>query len=210
MNELSFSSKFDAALMFAEQAKDFVIRHTQDYEAAGADVARIRDLEKELADEWGCHPVVQAYKVLQQRKINLAETLEASRKTLKLKMFTFENDQEQKRREEEARIAADLKAKADADALALAQAAQDAGDSAGAEAVLDEAINAPAQVVVIPKQTPKIAGHVRRVIPKFRIVNEALIPRQYLTPDEKKIGGVIRSLKSAANIPGVQYFEEVA
>ena len=92
--------------------------------------------------------------------------------------------------------------------ISLAKMAQDAGTPEEAVAVVEAASLAPAPGVVLPKTAPKTAN--RRMVPKFRITNEALIPRQYLKPDDVKIGGVIRSLRGAANIPGVTYYEEPA
>jgi len=42
----------------------------------------------------------------------------------------------------------------------------------------------------------------------FRITNPALVPREYLTVDEQKIGAVVRALKDQAKIPGVEVFSE--
>lgn len=45
---------------------------------------------------------------------------------------------------------------------------------------------------------------------KARIVDESLIPREFLIPDEKKINQIVKAMKSATRIPGVEaYAEEV-
>jgi len=43
---------------------------------------------------------------------------------------------------------------------------------------------------------------------KFRVTNEALIPREYMTPDMVKIGGVARATKGSIQIPGVEIYSE--
>lgn len=43
---------------------------------------------------------------------------------------------------------------------------------------------------------------------KFEIINAAIIPREYLIPDAAKIGGVVRAMKSSANIPGIRVYNE--
>lgn len=43
---------------------------------------------------------------------------------------------------------------------------------------------------------------------KFEIVNPAEIPREYLIPDEKKIGQVVRAMKDKTKIPGVRIWVE--
>jgi hypothetical protein len=61
---------------------------------------------------------------------------------------------------------------------------------------------------VIPKSVPKVAGISMRENWKFRIVNEKLIPREYLKVDDVKIGAIVRALKGATNIPGIEAYNE--
>jgi hypothetical protein len=72
---------------------------------------------------------------------------------------------------------------------------------------MEEPVYAPP--VIVPKTVPKLnGGPVYRTITKFRIINEALIPRQYMMPDLVKIGGVVRALKNQTNVPGIEVYEE--
>lgn len=206
--EIGFADKLTRAVALVEQVKTLSVKNAQEHQAAGVKVAAIRDLEKALADEYAAHPVVIAAKSLQAQKGGLAKILEDARKTAKCKMIEWEDNEERLRQAEENRLQAEAKKRAEDEALAAAQAAQDAGQHEEAQAIISEPVAVP--IVIIPKTVAKIAGHSRRVIPKFRIVNAALIPRQYLIPNEVAIGGVIRSLRSAAYIPGVEYYEEVA
>jgi len=43
---------------------------------------------------------------------------------------------------------------------------------------------------------------------KYRVVNEALIPRQYLTVDHAAVGRVVSALGGRAKIPGIEVYEE--
>lgn len=47
-----------------------------------------------------------------------------------------------------------------------------------------------------------------RSVWKFRIVDASKLPREYLTPDETKIGGVVRALKGDCQIEGVEVYED--
>jgi hypothetical protein len=72
-------------------------------------------------------------------------------------------------------------------------------------------INEPVYVapVVIPKSVPKMAGGpVYRTIWKYRITDPAKLPRQFLIPDEVKIGQLVRALKKEHGIAGVEAYEE--
>ena len=204
--EIGFSNKFENAVQIAEQAKSVVVTNAEQHKAAGALIEQVRGLEKELEAEYKSHAVIVEAKKLQAMKGDLAELLETARKTAKARQIAYEDEQEAIRRAEEVRLAAEAKKQAEEAALAEAKAAQEAGDKDGAIAVLEQAIAAPAPTVVLPKTAPKTAN--RRTVRRFRITNEALIPRDYLSPDLTKIGGVVRSLGLSAKIPGVEVYEE--
>lgn len=46
-----------------------------------------------------------------------------------------------------------------------------------------------------------------RKVPKFEVIEPSLVPREYLMPDEKKIGAMVRA-RLATSIPGVKIWEE--
>lgn len=56
--------------------------------------------------------------------------------------------------------------------------------------------------------TPKIAGLKTYRVTKWRVTDEAAIPREYLTLDEKKVNQTVREMKTLANIPGIEVYEE--
>ena len=43
----------------------------------------------------------------------------------------------------------------------------------------------------------------------FEVTDESLIPREYLVPDLKKIGGVVRAMKGQVQIPGIKITHDV-
>jgi hypothetical protein len=62
---------------------------------------------------------------------------------------------------------------------------------------------------------PKVAGTAKRENWLFRVKNPDLIPREYLVPDDPfdpksypRIGRVVRAMKSATNIPGIEVYAE--
>ena len=115
--------------------------------------------------------------------------------------------EERRRREEQARK--DEEARRLAEAVALEQEAHATGDAAllaEADAVISEPITTP--VVILPPAVPKVVGEVRRESWKFSVVDATKIPREYLVPDLVKIGGVVRAMKGATNIPGVRAYSD--
>lgn len=113
-------------------------------------------------------------------------------------------------------------AKADEERLKLALQAEKAGASAeNITAILEQpAIITQEEVAAILQDpiviTPRpiqptyqaVKGISTRDNWKFEITNAALIPREYLVPDTQKIGGVVRAMKSSANIPGIRVYNE--
>ena len=133
-------------------------------------------------------------------------------------------EEDERRRVELERI--EVERKAEEDRLwAAAVAANEANNAAEAETLMAAAIiitedakqeaaavmAEPIYVapVVIPKDVPKMqGGPVFQKRWDFEIVNEAIIPRQYLTVDLVKIRQIVTALKSQTNIPGVKTFEK--
>lgn len=118
-------------------------------------------------------------------------------------------DREQ--REREAQEAARLRWEAEDRQLAEAQAALEIGDADLADAI----VSAPTLVempppapVIVPSTVAPVAGVSGRGTWKFRVTSAALIPREYLAVDQVKIGGVVRAMKGATNIPGIEAYED--
>lgn len=107
-----------------------------------------------------------------------------------------------KKEEEERRLLEAIEA--EEEAKANGATAQEAAQEA--EAVLQEPVYT--QLIILPKETPKVKGLSFRTIWKFRIKDINKIPREYMIPNEVKIGGVVRALKGQSNIPGVEPYEE--
>jgi len=144
--------------------------------------------------------------------------LDQAKRYLSAQIGGFDQRMEAIRRAEEARLQEDLRKEAEAEAQRLAetQALEDCyrleatGDQLGADAVL--ANPAPVEVIVLPVVLPssvqKAAGVSSQQTWKFKIVNADLIPREYLIPDERVIGQVVRGLKGKTCIPGVAVYAE--
>lgn len=170
-------------------------------------------------------PLTAAYKSVKGLMSAYDQQQEAIRQAEQRRLEEIARKEEaERRRVELERLEAERKAEAER-LLEAAAAAEKAGNNDQAEELVSEAIivNSDAVMeaaaiqaepvyvppVVIPRAVPKMAGGpVYRTVTKFRIDNAALIPRQYLVPDMVKIGGVVRALKQAANIPGITVYEE--
>lgn len=118
-----------------------------------------------------------------------------------------EKAEAQARKMEEAGRAemAEAKRRAAAEAEERARAAAEAE----AERRRIEAEMAPAAPVV-QADPAKAAGVHRRRSWKFRIIDPAAVPREYLSIDEVTIGRVVRALGADTSIPGVEVYEDVS
>ena len=110
---------------------------------------------------------------------------------------------EQARRTEVARLEAELARTArkleEDRRLAEAERLEAQGQPEAAQALLEAPI-----VVVAPKiERTRPEGLSFRSHWTFTITDAALLPREYMMPDEKKIGEVVRAMKNLTNIPGV-------
>ena len=63
----------------------------------------------------------------------------------------------------------------------------------------------PVQLTVVQ---PVIQGVSTRTIWKFRIVDESKIPREYLSPNEVKLGAFARSTKGLVAVEGIEFYSQ--
>lgn len=206
------------ALTVVDQAKTVKITSAESYTVAGNLWKSIKDMMKEVSDTFD--PIISkanlAHKEALAQKAKFYTPLEAAYRSVKGLMSSWDAEQEKIRLAEQRRLEEIARKAEEERLLQEAIAAEEEARRNGATieeakqesaAILSETVYVPP--VILPKETPKMAGGpIYRRITKFRIVNEALIPRQYLCVDEVKIGGVVRALKFQANIPGVEVYEE--
>jgi hypothetical protein len=197
----------DQTLSIVVQAKAIQITNHTEAMAAGDFLKGVKALKKMVEEK--LTPLVKAaydsWKKQVAFKKEHDDPLDQAEAAVKYKMNCYLQEQERQRRLEEQRR------QAEADKKAQEQAEQDAllleatGDEEAAEAVRAEPVAAPV-VVIAPVEKPK--GIATQSIWRFKIVDANAVPREYLAIDEKKLGAVVRAMKAACNIPGVECFEE--
>lgn len=101
------------------------------------------------------------------------------------------------------------KAQAERAALEAEQAGQEILDARqSTENALRHAATAPLAVTVLAGPAARAAGTSFRTTWKFRIVDPALIPREYLIHNEQMLGALARTTKAPSTIPGVEFYAE--
>lgn len=206
------------ALRYSETVRMFpAIKTPQEYVLAGELWKSGKALIEEINE--GYDSIIKKAHELHKdaiaRKAKYFLPAESGVKAIKRIMSDWDAAQEAIRLAEQRRLEEIARKEAEEQALLDAIAAEEEAKRNGAtkedakqeaEAIISQPVYVPP--VVLAKETPKVQGLSFRTITKFRIDNEALIPRQYLEPNMVKIGGVVRALKQAANIPGITVYEE--
>lgn len=118
--------------------------------------------------------------------------------------------QAREKAEEARRKAAEADAAERKRLLAEAQAAERKAAAAAVkvEARQEEAAAAVAPVIHVAAEAPKVASVSTRKTWKFRVVDAAKVPREYMLVDEVKLGKLARALQDGARVEGIEFYAE--
>lgn len=187
---------------------DVTVTNADQMESAAAMLRDVKALQKDAdaAQKSLTQPLEHEKKtIIAWFRDRVTSKLDAAENRLKRAILGYQAEQDRIRRE--AQRAADEAARKERERLERQAAkAEAAGKVEKAEQIAERA-----QMVVAPvvqTEAPKVQGVSTRGIWKYEIADAAAVPREYLMPDEKKIGQVVRALKGDANIPGVRVWEE--
>ncbi len=189
------------------RAEAFLVDSADHLHEAADFLRTVKSARKKLADELK-EPVSQAYRAHQSivalRKRH-DSPLASAETIVKRKVVDYQNEQNRLRRAEEQRRQDELRKREEEKRLEAAQELENAGHSADADVVLAEPIVVPP--VVMPT-APKPEGVSERTIWKYRVYAEELMPRDFLIPDDRKLGDLARATRGGALIPGVEFYAE--
>lgn len=203
------------ALTWPERAKAAIVRDGATYVAAGELLKGIKALRQKIAETFDPHikRAFDAHRALCREKTDAEQPLTEAERILKTALVAYDTEQERLRREEEQRLREEARKQEEARRLEEAAAleleaarTQDEGLREEASQLIEQPFQTP--TVVVPKSTPKVTGLSFREVWRYRITDANKIPREYLKVDDIKIGGVVRSMKGATKIPGVEVYPE--
>lgn len=167
----------------------------------------------------------KAHKTITTKETESLKPIKDARLKLSGLIYGFEQEQDRHRRQQEREIAERERQRQHDEALAQAQEAVAQGAPEMAEQILDQAIAAPAPVVTLPTTTTKVQGVTSIANWQWRFAGcgteatweslsaedrnriLALLPREYLRPDEKAITKVVKALRGRTTILGVEVFD---
>ncbi len=196
------------ALTVPEKARQIKVVDNNSYVAAGQVLVEIKVLRKEINATFD--PIIkkahEAHKEAKAQKTRVESPLVEAENIIKPALAAYDAEQERIRRAEEARLQEIARKQEEDRRLAEAAEIEKTGDKKLAEEVL----SAPVEVapVIVAKAVPKLEGVHFTERWTFRVVNPAIIPREFLAVDTVKIGQYARAMKSAGRIPGVEIYSE--
>ncbi len=196
------------AASWPEQARALRIVDDETYRQAAELLKAIKALRTRIDQTFGPHikRAFEAHRALCHEKQAAEVPLTDAETILKRACSAWDMEQERRARAEEIRLRELAKLEAERQQLAEAAQLERDGYLEEAEAVLNAPVETPA--VVVTKSTPKVTGISYREVWKFRVIDASRIPTEYLAVDTVKIGGVVRALKGATKIPGVEVYAE--
>lgn len=171
-------------------------------------LAFLEDAERAIKRAIGDYDAEQR-RLRQEAERAAAEAARKERERMEAEAAKAEQAAREKREREEAKARALEEQGRAAEAEAKRKAAEEAEAARMREAEAKRAAAASMPVApVVHMEAPKIAGVSSRQVWKFEITDAALLPREYLAPDEKAIGAVVRALGERANIAGVRVYPD--
>lgn len=193
-------TKYEAQTSELEaRVASFPVKNEADYQTGLAFVGQIKSVAKALETDRKAitDPINKSLKLINAKYKAPKEALEQAQRSLERKLGSWYAEQQRKAREAEAK------------ALAAQQAKQEKLNARADELGVAPAMAAPvAPRVAAPAKSVSTAGGGSvglKPVQKWRVTDEALVPREYLVLDEVKIGKVTRA---GVDIPGIERYEE--
>lgn len=210
MNELEVKKIKQEIVTSQQQALSLKVIDNITYTQAGELLSAHKSLKKRIEEYFsgvdgksGMKPKAYAtWKQICADEATEIAKLEPAIKYLNSEMVKWNLEQERIRKIQEEYLRAAALKREEEDRLDAALRAEEQGDREEAEAILEEPVFVPPPIV--ESSTPRIAGLAMKDNWDFEVVNELIIPRNYLKIDEIKIRGVARAMKNATNIPGIK------
>ena len=202
----------EKALSIPDQVNAIIITNPETYQQMAGIFLVIRSLRKEIADTF--NPLIQkaheSHKAILAEKARHDKPLDDGERKAKSLMQSWDAEQARIAREEETRLREIARKAEEERIMQEALQAEQEGDKQTAEAIIQEEIYIPP--VTVAKATPKVSGVIFRTYWKWRVKKLALIPRQYLIPNEVLINSLVTHNKnkeqSEQMIPGIEVWSE--
>jgi hypothetical protein len=196
------------ALTVYYQAKAIKVIDNLSMTAADDLIKSMRLVRKEIGLAFD--PIIakahSAHKEAKAQKDRAELPLIQAEEFLKPQIKKYLADQEAIRQAEEGRLRLEAQKAEEERRITEAAQLEAEGHKEEAEAILDTP--APIVMPTVEKTTPKADMRIYGKKWTYRIINEDLIPREFLSPNPVIIGARVRSLKGKCKIDGIEVYEE--
>lgn len=203
------------ALMKPSQAREILVRNQDELTAANEFLRDLKRLEAQIAETFDpqISKAHSLHKSLLAEKKKFTEPLAVAERIVKPRIAAYLDEEDRRRREAEIeRLKAEAEASAIADeALEKAKTLDESGNKTAANEIINTAFDRAQEVLDKAPEVPEAVQAKGLSLCenwRFEIVDVAALPREYMKPDEVKIGRIVRALRSQANIPGVRIWSE--
>lgn len=184
----------------AAQAKAITVKDEASYRKASDVIDSGNALLKQVAETFDglIKTAHQMHKDLLSKKKSFTDPVESVLNVLKRQMSDFQMKLERERRAEEAKRAEAARLEAQEQAMREAVLLESQGEKEAAEEVIQQAIEAPAPAVSLPKFQSSDFGRTTRTVWKWKIVDLTKLPLHFLTVTNNASTGLPQDISTAA------------
>lgn len=211
MIETSLKELENEALNIPERSHKIIVQNGESLQVANEFVHAVKKMINKTKEFFKPlkSKAKEAHQALVDKEKEIIMPLESSESAVKHEIGCYLAEQNRIRRDAEDRIRREEeeRKRIEEEKLQKAIEAEDAGDKEEAEKIIDEVISEPEVKVDIPEPI-KAEGTSIRTIWKWKVINEDLIPREYLIIDTARITRVVQSAKGQTRIAGIEAYPE--
>jgi len=211
-NESLIETLSSEALTYPAKAREIRVRDQVSLDVANAFLRGVKALLGKIAETFD--PIVkqahEAHRQAIEQKKKHEEPLVRAEVIIKAEILRYLTEQVRIQREavEKARLEAEAKEKERLQKMQDAIDAENAGKPEEAEKHFEEAIAVePPPKPIIPPTVKAQGTHLRKEL-KWRVVDLAAVPREFLALDRAKVEAVFRAQREKMAIPGIETYEE--
>jgi len=192
------------------RASAIVVKTPEQYTEASDFLKAVKGAQKRVTDFFGPmkSKAHEAWKAITTTEAATLKPLQDAEAQVKRVLITYQTEQEAIRQAEQRRLQAASDESARKERERLEKEAAKLKTPELREARLEQAAAVIAPVVTVAAVTPVIAGQSVRKTWKARVVNAALLPREYTLPNQQALDAFAKATKGAIPLSGVEFYEE--
>jgi hypothetical protein len=209
MNESVDTIKAETLPVVA-RASAIVVKTPEQYSEASDFLKAVKGAQKRVTDFFSPmkSKAHEAWKAITTTEAATLKPLQDAEAQVKRVLVAYQAEQEAIRQAEQRRLQAAADEAARKERERLEKEAAKLKTPELREARLEQAAAVIAPVVTVAAVTPVIAGQSVRKTWKARVVNQALVPREWLVVNEKALDAFAKATKGAVPVAGVEMYEE--